>query len=139
MPEELLDQSQTASGNTWGTGAAYFGQSFTVGTDGLLAKVRFQTTTVSGATFELYSGGISGVAPAGPLVQTVSISTVSGWNTVTLSEPVPVVAGDVYTFRIFSGSQWSHQMVSEAYPGGRSLAGSSYDILFETYVTVCSE
>ena len=137
----VLDQSLTdMSGDvsSWSIGGAYYGQSFTVGRTGTLTQIRFFTTTVASANLEIYSGGISGVTPAGPLLQAQPITTVSGWNTVTLTTPIAVTVGQQYTFRPYNGSGWAAPARNDnPYAAGQALFSATRDLFFETLVTVC--
>jgi hypothetical protein len=140
---ESVDQSQTNTSGlmniVFSANATIVGQSFTVGITGPLNKIGFDITEVGvgTVTFKLYSGGISGQAPIGPEVFSKSGLVLSaGWNYIDLTTPVHVNVGDEYTFQIIADYQIKIPTPnSNVYAGGRMLYSSSYDMIFETYVS----
>jgi len=139
---DAVDQSQyDNTGSTWNTAADHVGQSFTVGTTGLLTRVRLQIVSSAGnpAEFRIYQGGVSGTTgnPVGPLIYTQpGIVMAAGWNEVILSTPLAVNSGEVYTFQFYTGSQFSHKASpADVYAGGQWLmAWDGCDMVFDTYV-----
>ena len=123
-----------------------FGQSFTAGRSGSLAGIavyldRFDNGT--SYTLRVYDGGIAGstpdtYAPAGALLREQPVTLTAGRNLLVLANPLPVVAGHVYTFTIVGGSIFAPDAANNGYtyPGGQALFEAGHDLLFETWVTL---
>lgn len=119
-------------------------QSFTAGLSGTLAQVdqAFASTMTGSATVKLYSG----TGTSGSLLYTGGV-TISGttnfWQSFTISTPVALVAGEVYTWELIPiqgggiPDPFAIQIAGpdDAYPGGQSSFGITWDYVFRTYVS----
>lgn len=102
------------------------GQSFTVPTAGQLreVEVRFRTA-VSNVTLRVYAGdGVSGT----PLYTESGLSRGSGWQSIVLSNPLPLNAGS-YTFDITNSSLAI--TYSNSYAGGSFYLGGQVYTAFD--------
>jgi subtilisin-like proprotein convertase family protein len=127
---------------SWGISGDYIGNSFIVGAPGVLDRIVFFGVFDLGGgttfTLNIFSGGISGVAPAGPLVFTQDYSAGIGTSTFDLSVPIPVAAGEVYTWQVrndLGSSMGVNTRASDVYADGRALFWDGVDLQFETFVT----
>jgi len=112
-------------------------QSFTAGISGYLTGIDIQGDLSIGAgvgTLRVYQGG--GPPTGSPLSTQYVGSIIYGWETITLANPVPVQAGNQYTYsisehyRVFHGSPWG-----DTYPAGESNLGDGKDYAFRTWVS----
>ena len=136
----IESQDQSAFNSTFALACpSFYWQSFTVGANGFLTKVQVFDTTASGAILEIYSG--TGVG--GTLVHTQPITTTGGIVTFSLSAPIPVAIGEVYTFQVLSTGAEHRPFFHNVnlYPGGHcsinGLVGSfmQFDLYFATFVS----
>ena len=144
---EVLDQSFLATNTTASVAGQFFGQSFTAGKSGNLTKIGFNIIEVfdpstggfeigTVATLRVFDNGITQISPIGPQVHTQQITQEGGWREVTLSKPVSVTAGQVYTFQVETMSTMRAPISSEIdlYISGRALSHARHDIPFKTWV-----
>lgn len=160
----VLDQQQTEwtySGQSepwWyrdsaGTSDGYFGQSFTAGVTGRLAKIEVNITCIypgGSPTLKVYEGHFVPFADYGEQLYSgsVDLSAVpSGWATpfgpawytLELTSPLQLTAGEQYTF-ILSGPDQTNHLINKGNPylGGYAFAGAhvdqNVDNLFKTWV-----
>ena len=139
---EMPDQSDANNTSTSGTAPEYFGQSWTAGVTGMLTRIDvdgvFDTLGATSTMLEIYDQGVCVISPCGPLITAELHPFVAGPNSFVLAAPIPVIAGNQYTFRLYSGLSVSADIdTANTYAGGRMLAGASLDLLFTTYVTTC--
>ena len=127
-----------------GTGVlSYFnfndmGQSFTATADGELISVEVNLVlAISGSTLKVFQGNtVSGT----PLYEQSGLSAGSGWQTIALSSPVPVVDGQQYTFQITDASL--RYTFSDAYSGGNlwynAISYTVFDAAFRASIRTVS-
>ncbi|MGI4875558.1 MAG: tail fiber domain-containing protein [Janthinobacterium lividum] len=133
-----LDQQQTSGGAS--SGATDQWQSFTAGISGSLTQLDLYLSSPTGAngapgTLSIYAGeGTSGTLLTS---QAITYTTGGSFKSYPLNTPVPVVAGQQYTYR-FQTPTVSVGFVSFAntnvYNGGRSSYSITNDFIFNTYV-----
>jgi len=123
-----------------GTGVlSYFnfndmGQSFTAIADGDLVSVEVNLVlAISGSTLKIFQGNtVSGT----PIYEASGISAGSGWQTITLPNPVPVTDGQQYTFQLTDASL--RYTFSNAYSGGNlwynAISYSVFDAAFRASI-----
>ncbi len=95
--DEILDQVNEAYDTSW-TGSCY--QSFTCGITGELTKIDIYvlSDSINNGTLEIYSGQGTGGAL---LASQSGVNTgTNEWFTITFSNPLPVTAGQVYTWYV---------------------------------------
>ncbi|MCB9234633.1 MAG: HYR domain-containing protein [Bacteroidia bacterium] len=133
---QQLDQSQT----TTTTRKATLWQSFTAGVTGQLTQIDLimhASSTTNTKNLNIYAGaGTGGTQLSGP--QTLTFSTNSVFESFTLSTPIPVVAGQVYTISLvgFTSTRISYASGTNPYAGGEmDVVGGLDDLAFRTYVT----
>ncbi|MCB9234639.1 MAG: HYR domain-containing protein [Bacteroidia bacterium] len=133
---QQLDQSQT----TTTTRKATLWQSFTAGVTGQLTQIDLimhASSTTNTKNLNIYAGaGTGGTQLSGP--QTLTFSTNSVFESFTLSTPIPVVAGQVYTISLvgFTSTRISYAAGTNPYAGGEmDVVGGLDDLAFRTYVT----
>ncbi|MCB9235899.1 MAG: HYR domain-containing protein [Bacteroidia bacterium] len=133
---QQLDQSQT----TTTTRKATLWQSFTAGVTGQLTQIDLimhASSTTNTKNLTIYAGaGTGGTQLSGP--QTLTFSTNSVFESFTLSTPIPVVAGQVYTISLvgFTSTRISYAAGTNPYAGGEmDVVGGLDDLAFRTYVT----
>ena len=141
---EVPDQSFLIADSIAGIAEKMFGQAFTDGESGLLTKIGFTIEEVHNlstgrfetgidATLRVYENGSINVFPIGPQVHSQHITVGGGWQWVTLSAPVSVIAGQVYTFQVETRSSVCARISSvDLYANGRALWTDRYDVPFET-------
>ena len=138
----VLDQSHLTTDSNATT--ASFGQSFTAGTTGHLARINVGMVSGPGSgTLNIYNGGIGSGSPgpiSGILLHSQPVTwPLSGLVPFDLTSHVAVIAGNQYTWEITSGVQIGGSfdtIAGGSYPGGRSLVFSFYDHQFQTFVLV---
>jgi hypothetical protein len=142
----VLDQSQTLSDSAGGGNDNW--QSFTAGITGLLTQLDVAINSPnypsnSTITVSVYDG----TGTRGSLLSSQSVTVVATTNmaytSVALATPVPVVAGRVYTYRLYiyyATMGWIYYG-NNNYPNGESNLPSQYgtDLLFRTYVTAAQD
>jgi hypothetical protein len=110
------------------TGVDDMGQSFTPTCTGQLISVSVYIaagSSVSDATLRVYSG--ESVAEANLLRSQGGVTLSEGYHAIPLSEPVTVLAGQLYAFRLTNGSNYKLGVhVSNPYPGGQAYVGSGF-------------
>ncbi len=123
-----------------GTGVlSYFnfndmGQSFTAIADGELVSVEVNLVlAISGSTLKVFQGNtVSGT----PIYEASGISAGSGWQTITLPNPVSVTDGQQYTFQLTDASL--RYTFSNAYSGGNlwynAISYSVFDAAFRASI-----
>ena len=134
----VVDQQQT----TWNAGLPYNGyQTFTAGQTGVLTSINLMqnggASNPQQVTLTIYAGdGISGVA-----LGEVTISETNSGDfiqTYTFSQPVAIVSGGVYTFKLLSSSNRGllGSSNTDAYTNGRFYhsGGLTGDLWFRTSV-----
>ncbi|MCB9233897.1 MAG: HYR domain-containing protein [Bacteroidia bacterium] len=133
---QQLDQSQT----TTTTRKATLWQSFTAAVTGQLTQIDLimhASSTTNTKNLTIYAGaGTGGTQLSGP--QTLTFSTNSVFESFTLSTPIPVVAGQVYTISLvgFTSTRISYAAGTNPYAGGEmDVVGGLDDLAFRTYVT----
>jgi len=107
--------------------SAGLGQSFTATTTGTLTQIQVRPRTSETTTLRFYNGAFgSGTANAigFPVSsQTVTLidtgNNLAGFQTITLATPLPIVAGNSYSF-IFDNANLAHA-TSDVYGGGALL------------------
>ncbi|MCG3125346.1 MAG: hypothetical protein CHACPFDD_00164 [Phycisphaerae bacterium] len=109
-------------------------QSFTPAITGRMTQLdvaRFDGSST--VTLRIYAGEGTG----GTLLHTQSVvlPATGSWNNIPLSTPVQVSAGSKYTWRLHLGGSFFMQGSANAYAGGRSESGTSFDWAFQTYVS----
>lgn len=136
-----LDQQQLTGGSHAGGNTHW--QSFTAGISGNLTRVDLYSKSPAGNQFSpgvlnIYSGeGTGGTLLSGTNVQ-FSPATSDVFNALIISTPVPIVAGQVYTFAITVPANlvdWMPANSSNPYAGGISNRSPVADLGFKTYVT----
>lgn len=139
------DQVQVQDDGAIGLLDGKFGQSFTVGRTGSLTAIAVYLNRFDpgNRTLRVHQGGISGssfdtYAPSGALVREQAVTLSAGRNLLVLVNPLPVVAGQVYTFTIAGGDVFASYAANNGntYPGGQALWEAGHDHLFETWVTL---
>ncbi|MBB5746878.1 IPTL-CTERM sorting domain-containing protein [Brevundimonas variabilis] len=116
---QLAGTSQVTSGG--------IGQSFTATRTGTLTQIQVRPRTSGTTTVRFYNGGLgSGTASAiGTPVSSQAVTLIdtgnnlAGLQTITLETPLPIVAGNSYSF-IFDNANMAHA-TSDVYGGGTLL------------------
>lgn len=114
------------------------GQSFTSIADGELISVEVNLVLpISGSTLKIFAGNtVSGAA----IYEVSGISAGSGWQTITLPNPVSVINGQQYTFQLTDAS--IKYTYSNAYSGGNfwynSISYSVFDAAFKVSINTTS-
>ncbi len=114
------------------------GQSFTSIADGEVVSVDVNLVlSISGSTLKIFQGNtVSGT----PIYEETGISAGSGWQTITLSNPVSVIDGQQYTFQITDAS--IKYTYSNAYSGGNfwynSISYTVFDAAFKVSISTTS-
>ena len=110
-------------------------QSFTANSSGDLNSVSWRGGfyTMTSGTLSIYSGE----GNTGALLHSQSLSTsVNGWNTITLTDLVPVNENLVYTVELASADSFLWRTNHfDPYAGGRAATSSTHDMLFGTNIT----
>lgn len=133
---ENLDQVQssfsTRKQNLW--------QSFTAGITGQLTAIEIiqhASSTSNSTAVYIYDGaGTGGTLLSGP--QPVTFATIGAFEKITLSVPVAVIAGQVYTIRTLGTARIAYEAGTNPYAGGELDSGPTDDLAFKTYVTTTS-
>jgi len=131
---ETLDQSQTSFNGT-NTSINVSSQSFTAGVTGVLSRITIRTLPYgsSNHTLTVYSGNGTGGTVLSS--QTINIASFYGEQTFTLSTPVNVVSGNIYTFGFSGGSYTALEIINtNPYSSGSWLNQASWDIYFKTFI-----
>ncbi|PRP96421.1 hypothetical protein [Enhygromyxa salina] len=138
----VVDQSQLESDA--GGGGLDEWQSFTVGIGGGLARLTIELGSPldpqpSPATLEIYAGeGVGGMRLA-----TTEVTLEPGLlklQAFEFAEPVPLAAGEVYTFRLTVPEQTIGHISygpGDAYPGGMHNGDPQRDLVFRTDMVQC--
>ncbi len=138
----FLDQQQTGIDTTVVI-SNHFGQSFTAGCSGYLAKIMYANGIhFSGACLSLYAGdGYSGTL----LYTQNNITVPAGWQTINLDFPPALTAGQQYTFDLSTtptyseaylavfGDMFDNYAGGVFYDNGLPSAGFS-ELAFKTYM-----
>ena len=104
-----------------GSQSGISGQSFTSNFTGMLVSFRIGFGTSQFTTIRLYDSGV----PTGTPIHTQSINTIGlTWNPVTLSVPIPIITGRVYSISIDNGAYFLTRN-SNSYPGGSLFDGTT--------------
>lgn len=127
---ETPDQAQLV--DIFGTSTSDAWQSFTPSITALLTSFSFKTGGPFTRTFNIYEGEGNGGAL---LLSMPGVLFSPGTNKITLSTPVPLVAGNLYTAEI-AGSVFPRYSNTSLYPDGRSSLASFNDMVFESFMTV---
>lgn len=146
LRSQTLDQSQLVYDNaqsarnlpgfsTW--------QSFTAGLTGTLSQIdqAFASTMTGTATLKIYSGN----GTAGTLLHMAGVTlsgSVNFWQPFTISPPVDVSAGQIYTWELIPTQggglpdPYAVQLsgINDTYAGGRCDFNPTWDAVFRTFV-----
>ena len=125
-----VDQQQATGPNTLSGNSTSHYQSFTAGFTGNLTRITAATGVGANATLNVYEGDGTGgtLLLGGEAVSTSSID-------LTLSTPVEVTAGQVYSFEIVYASAFGINIRNDnPYAGGGHQGSGSNDMVFATYV-----
>lgn len=126
LPSSALAQTiNQPSGNSNGS-AGGIGQSFTATVTGNLTQIQVRARQNQATTVRFYNGtgsGTNGVigTPASSQAVTLVDSTSSGFQTIVLATPLPVVAGNQYAFA-FDGPVNFFLDTNNPYAGGTFIA-----------------
>jgi hypothetical protein len=127
-----IDQSATTVTTTM-VGPQW--QSFTAGVSGPLQSITIRSGAPAAwnATLSIHPGTGTGAAPLH--TQPVAVSAVLN-PVITLSNPVPLVAGQVYTFAFTAPTAGTITCdgtgLTSSYAGGRHSIGTNWDMWFQT-------
>ncbi|MBB5746874.1 IPTL-CTERM sorting domain-containing protein [Brevundimonas variabilis] len=124
---QTISANLTESGNLGSQ--TFVGQSFTATVTGTVTQIRVAASASSATTIRLYNGTGTGQAggPGTPLYSQAGVNlanTTPARNTVTLSTPLPIVAGNVYSFAFDQASLTGGGPV---YPGGMAFIAGTTD------------
>jgi hypothetical protein len=153
-----LDVSQTSTNTTASINANYFGESFVPTVTGLLTQLNLlhvtklfnsqgQSLSSTSATLQIFQGGINTSnpsasnydTPAGPLLYSQSFTFTLGNNSILLSTPLMLQAGQTYLWRVVPdgvSTIYADIASNNPYAKGDTLAGpgNGYDLLFQTFM-----
>jgi len=110
--------------------AHHMGQSFTAIANGQIIEIEANLVyAISGSTLKIFSGNTT---TGTPIYQQSGVSKGSGWQTITLSQPVSVSNNSVYTFQLTNAS--IKYAYSNVYSGGNlwydDISYSPFDVGF---------
>jgi hypothetical protein len=133
-----VDQQQLDS--PYAAGGADNWQSFTAGVSGLLRQLDLGVLSPTGAdgapgTLSIYVG--EGVGGTLLTTQPITYNQVGGLQAYLLTTPVPVTAGQQYTYRFQTPTlvvAFVSMSVLNPYGGGRAHADADWDYVFRTHV-----
>lgn len=140
-PAVTIDQQHTSSNNS--ISSIGYNQSFTPAVTGYLVQINFPGITSfsnANATLKLYDGDNDNeYQPGGTLIYSQSIVLNTGTTSASLTAPVHLQKGHLYTWQIANGGSVSaYFSTDESYTSGHSGSyngfPSGWDLLFITYM-----